>query len=260
MVATHLRRGLVAGLLAGLLAGLFAFAFGEPAVSGAIGLEEAGSASPSGGAEQAFRGGHSHSEQAGAAGGGHSHADEGLVSRPAQKVGLFFATGIYGVTLGGIFGLAYSYFRDRLTQASEWGRSLSLASAAFVGAVLIPFIKYPANPPTVGDPSTIGSRTIDYFSVMVLSLVIVLLAWWGARRLRERGVSAPARQLALGTGSLIAVGVLFVVFPPTADAGDFPAGLLWEFRISSLGTQAVLWTALGCAFGLLCERDSAEPG
>lgn len=256
MVATHLRRGLIAGLLAGLLAGVFAFAFGEPAVSGAISLEEASAESSSSGhSEQASQGEHSHSEQAEGANEGHSHGGEkALVSRSMQKVGLFFATGIYGISLGGIFGLAYSYFRDRLSQASEWGRSLSLAGAAFVGAILIPFIKYPANPPTVGAPETIGSRTIDYFSMTILSLAVVLVAWWAARRLKERGVSAPVRQLTVVLGSLVAVGILFLIFPPTADTGEFPAGLLWQFRVSSLSTQAVFWAALGALFGLLGER------
>jgi predicted cobalt transporter CbtA len=42
--------------------------------------------------------------------------------------------------------------------------------------------------------------------------------------------------------------------PATTDPGEFPAGLLWSFRLSSLGTQLVLWAGLGVLFGLLCER------
>lgn len=235
MVATYLRRGLIAGLLAGLLAGLFAFAFGEPAVDGAIRFEEASAASA----------GHDHT-------GGQE--EEALVSRPMQKVGLFFATGLFGVTMGGIFGIAYAYFRGRLSQGSEWGRSLSLAGAVFLGAIFIPFIKYPANPPTVGDPATIGARTAQYFTMETLSLLVVLVAWWTARSLKERGMSAPARQLSVVAGSLVAFGMLFSVFPPTSATGEFPAGLLWDFRVASLGTQVVFWAGLGMLFGLLGER------
>src|SRR3954469_12288099 len=107
MIFPYIRRGLAAGLLAGLLAGLFAFFFGEPFVDQAIGLEQA------------------------AAGGQHG---EELFSRSTQKVGLFFATGLSGVAVGGLFGIAYAYFRGYLASKSEWYRSLSLAGAIFIGA------------------------------------------------------------------------------------------------------------------------------
>ncbi len=243
MITTYLRRGIAAGLLAGLLAGLFAFFFGEPTVDGAIQIEEAAAA------EEAAVAGHSNEEE------------EEIVSRPIQKVGLFFATGLSGIFVGGIFGMAYAYFGGRLASGSEWIRSLSLAGALFVGAFLVPFLKYPANPPTVGDPATIGSRTAAYFAMVALSLLVVLGAWYVARRLRERGgVAAPARQLAVGLGIAVAVGVLFLVLPAGPDPGEFPAGLLWDFRLSSLGTQLVLWAGIGVIFGLLCERaNRREP-
>jgi predicted cobalt transporter CbtA len=228
MITPYLRRGMAAGLLAGLLAGLFAFLVGEPFVDQAIRLEEATA-------------------------GGHG---EEVFSRSTQKVGLFFATGLFGVTVGGIFGIAYAYFRSRLASKGEWYRSLSLAGALFAGAFLVPYMKYPANPPTVGDPATIGSRTAAYFTMVALSLLVVLAAWHAARTLREREISTPVRQLAVGLGVVAAVGALFLVLPAAPDPGEFPSGLLWNFRLSSLGTQLVFWTGLGVAFGLLGERAS----
>ena len=245
MVASYLRRGIAAGLLAGLLAGLFAFFFGEPTVDGAIQIEEAAAA---GQHEEEVAGGRGHEEE------------EEVFSRSTQKVGLFFATGLSGMLVGGIFGMAYAYFGGRLASGSEWIRSLSLAGALFVGAFLIPFLKYPANPPTVGDPATIGSRTTAYFALVALSLLVVLGTWYAARTLRERGVAAPVRQLAVGLGIAVAVGVLFLILPAGPDPGEFPAGLLWDFRLSSLGTQLVLWAGIGVIFGLLCERaNRREP-
>jgi hypothetical protein len=228
MIAVYLRRGMAAGLLAGLLAGLFAFVFGEPSVDQTVRLEEV------------------------AAAGDHQE----IFSRSTQKIGLFFATGLFGVTAGGVFGLAYAYFRGRLASKSEWYRSLSLAGAIFAGAVLIPYVKYPANPPTVGDPATIGDRTASYLAMVALSLLVVLTAWYVARTLRERGADAPVRQLTVGLGVAVAVGVLFLALPAAPDPGEFPSGLLWSFRLSSLGTQLVFWTGLGVVFGLLCERAS----
>src|SRR3954464_10440323 len=177
MIVPYIRRGLAAGLLAGLLAGLFAFVTGEPLLDQAIGLEESAHQQA-----QAFA---THEHE----GDGHTPADGGEVfSRSTQKVGLFFATGLSGAFVGGLFGLAFAYLRGRLDSGSDWTRSLSLAAAIFIGAALIPFLKYPANPPTIGDPATIGARTAAYFAMVGLSLLAILAAWYGSRLLRERGV------------------------------------------------------------------------
>jgi predicted cobalt transporter CbtA len=236
VVALYLRRGLAAGLLAGLLAGLFAFAVGEPLLDKAIGTEESSH-------------GHAHGTQAHGTG-----ESEEIFSRSTQKVGLFFATGLSGTFVGGLFGLAFAYFRGRLNAESDWTRSLSLAAALFAGGVLLPFLKYPANPPTVGDPSTIGSRTAAYFALVGLGLLTVLAAWHATRVLKGRGVSQPVRQVGVGLGVAVVVALLFISLPASADPGDFPAGLLWSFRISSLGTLLVLWAGIGVVFGALCER------
>lgn len=225
-MAAYLRRGLVAGILAGILAGLFAFIFGEPALDRAVQLE-------------------------GAAGG---QPEAELVGRAAQKAGLFFATGLSGSFFGGLFALAFAHFRGRLASRSDWTRSLSLAAAIFAGAVLIPFLKYPANPPAVGDPASIAGRTGAYLATVALSLLAVLAAWDTARILRRRGVSTPVRHVAVGLGLAVLVSLLFAALPDGVDPGAFPAGLLWEFRLSSLGTLLVFWAGLGAFFGYLCER------
>lgn len=232
MVAQYLRWGLLAGLVAGLLAGLFAFFAGEPALDGAIALEKS----------------------AAQGGGGHSHGEEEVFGRGTQKVGLFFATGLSGLFLGGLFAIAFAYFWGRLRSRSDWERSVSLAAAIFAAVVLIPFLKYPPNPPTVGDPETIGIRTVAYFTLVGCSLLAVAGAWYASGLLRARRLSTPARHVIVGAGLVAVIGGLFVGLPPTADPGDFPAGLLWNFRLASLGTQLVMWLGLGVVFGALCER------
>jgi hypothetical protein len=217
---------MASGLLVGLLAGLFAFVVGEPVLDKAIALEEA-----SGGA----------------------HHEE-IFSRSTQKVGLFFATGLFGVTVGGVFGISYAYFRERLAANSDLKRSVSLAGATFVGAFLIPFLKYPASPPSVGDPSTIRERTAAYFTLVAFSLLALLVAWLAARALKARGFGAPRRRLMVGAGLVVVVAVLFLALPAGPSADGFPPGVLWAFRFSSVGTQVVFWAGLGSLFGLLCER------
>lgn len=232
MTSAYLRRGLAAGLLAGLLAGVFAFFVGEPMLDRAVAIEEASA--------------------------GHHHAEGEAFSRPTQRLGLFFATGLFGATAGGIFGLAFAFFRDRLASGGDLRRSFSLTAALFAGAFAIPFLKYPANPPAVGDPSTIGARTAAYFALVALSLLAVLAAWLAARSLRERGVGTAKRRAAVGAGLAVVVALLFAALPPGASAAGFPSGLLWGFRLSSFGTQLVFWAGLGLLFGLLCERANRQ--
>ena len=241
MIRTHLRWGLLAGLAAGLLAGLFGFAFGEPILDRAIALESGG--------------GHSHAE--GQAEGSHHDAEE-VFGRGEQKGGLFLATGLYGTAMGALFGLASGLFGGRLA-GGGWGRSIKLAAAVFAGAVLVPFLKYPPNPPGVGtDPETLTARTLSYLAMVGLSLLAVFFAW---RLSRELGaLSTPARHLATGSFLAVSWGLLLFLLPgfEGATAGDAPADLVWAFRLSSLGTQAVLWAGVGCAFGLLSERAVAR--
>lgn len=234
-------RGLIVGLFAGLLAGTFAFVTGEPRIDSAIAIEEANSAA--------------HSHDAGA--GGHAHADEEkpLVSRDGQRAGLFLATSLYGVALGGIFAVGFTLFRRKLRTKSDTYAALGLAAAGYLGIVLVPFFKYPPNPPAVGDPDTITKRTVTY----LLTLVIGLLAVWAgvaASRWVQRFGEVPWIRLAGGGVALVAtVVVAYLILPKINEVPDtFPATLLWQFRLASLGTQTVLWTLLGIGYAAAVDR------
>jgi predicted cobalt transporter CbtA len=228
LTRAYLRRGLAAGLLAGLLAGIFAYLFAEPVLDRAIELENAA----------------------------HEHPGETVFDRGEQRAGLILATALYGTAVGALFGLLSAFFRLRSSTLGEWRRSLALAGAVFLGAVLLPFLKYPPNPPGVGvDPSTLTERTMAYLATVALGVLGVLAAWRFARGLE--GASLPARDLATGGILVGLLAFLYVAMPDFgAASGHVPAELVWDFRLSSLGTQAVLWAGIGCTFGLLGERAS----
>jgi predicted cobalt transporter CbtA len=229
-------RGLIVGLFAGLLAGTFAYVMGEPSVDAAIAIEEAGAA-------------HSHDH------GDASHAEEEkpLVSRDGQRAGLFLATSLYGVALGGMFAVAFTLFRRKLRTSSDPFAALGLAAAGFVGIVLVPFLKYPPNPPAVGNPDTITRRTVTY----LLTLVIGLLAVWAgvaASRWADR-FGDVARLAAGGAAFLATIVAAYLILPSINEVpGSFPATLLWQFRFASLGTQATLWLLLGFGYAAVVDR------
>lgn len=237
MVRALLLRGLLLGLVAGLLAGGFAFAFGEPHVERAIELEEAGAAADHHAAGQPSD---------------HDHGEEAVVSRPVQKAGLFLATGLYGLAAGGVFALVYAGLRGRVGPRDEGGLALAAAGTAFVAVILVPFLKYPANPPAVGDPETINSRTLLYLVMILVGLASVAVAVASARKV----TAGPWARWAVGVAAfLVPVIAAWVLLPTVDEVPDgFPATLLWQFRITSLGTQLVFWTAFGALFGWACDR------
>ena len=158
MVWTLIRRGLVVGVIAGLLAGVFAFVFGEPRVQDAIDIENAASAHASVGMLPL------------------AHIGDWVVSRGEQRGGLFLATALYGIAAGGLFSIAFAVLRGRGSQRTDWELSTRLAAAIFVAIVLVPWLKYPPNPPAVGDPDTIGDRTAYYLVLLVGSALAMFAA------------------------------------------------------------------------------------
>ncbi|MEV6265644.1 CbtA family protein [Kribbella sp. NPDC051936] len=236
-------RGLIVGLFAGLLAGTFAYVLGESRVDAAIAIEEAGAA-------------HSHDHDQ-AHEHGDDHEEEPLVSREGQKAGLFLATSLYGVALGGLFAVAYTLLRRKLGTANDAYAALGLAAAGFVGVVLVPFLKYPPNPPAVGDPETITKRTVTY----LLTLVIGLLAVWaGVALSRWAAPYGEVARLAGGVaGLVVTVVAAYLILPRINEVPEsFPATLLWQFRFASLGTQATLWLLLGFGYAVAVDRRPAR--
>jgi len=235
MVRTLLICGLVAGVVAGVLAFAFESLVGEPAVDAAIAYEEAGA------------------QAVGAAGEPGSEP----VSRDVQKgLGLLSASVVYGLALGGLFALAFAFGYGRIGRG-RWspGRTaLGLAAAAFVVIFLVPALKYPPNPPAVGDPDTIGQRTALYLTMVAISIAAAVAGWRLARLLAARLPGDTASIL--GVLGYVAIATLAALALPGGAAipPAFPADTLWEFRQASIGTQLVLWSAIGVVFALLAQR------
>ncbi|MPY79291.1 MAG: hypothetical protein GEV04_12530 [Actinophytocola sp.] len=232
MMRTLLVRGLIAGLLAGLAAAVFAFFVGEPHVDAAIAFEEATA--------------------------GH-HAEEPLVSRDVQRtIGLLSAHLGIGLALGGLFSVVFAVVYGRLGGFSVRAYSALLAGAAFVAVTLVPFLKYPANPPAVGQAGTAVSRTELYFVFLALSVITAGLAVAAARSFADRFGGWAASGIGI-LGYTVVMTVCAVLMPPVNEVpDDFPATLLWDFRLASLGGLVVLWLVLGAAFGTLVHRALAH--
>ena len=226
MVSGLLLRGLLAGILAGLLAAGFSFLAGEPSIERAIAFETT-------------------TEHAAA-----QPAQPEIVSRSVQRgAELSTAYIVYGAAIGGLFSLVFALAYGRINGFDPNALSALLALAGFAAMVLVPELKYPANPPAIGAPETIGARTALYFAMLAISLLAMILA----------ATIAPSFAVRLGSwnGALVSAAVFVAVagiaglaLPPVDEVPvNFPASVLWNFRLASIGARAVLWAALGLAFG-----------
>ncbi|MEU6390828.1 CbtA family protein [Streptomyces sp. NPDC046939] len=231
-VRNLLVRGMLAGLAAGVLALIVGYFLGEPGVDSAIRFEESSHA-------------------------GHAHGGEEveLVSRSLQSTaGLATGVLVYGVAFGGIAALAYCFALGRVGRFGPRPTALLLSGCALLAVYVVPFLKYPANPPAVGNPDTIGKRTTLYFLMIVLSVLLAVGATLLGKRLAPRTGTWYATVLAV-LAYAVATGIAFALLPVVDDVPDhFPATLLWRFRLSALAMQTVLWGAFGLAFGELAER------
>jgi hypothetical protein len=257
VVRTLLIRGLLVGLTAGVVGFVFARVVGEPQVSAAISFEDRQAEQPAAGADD-----HDHAAAASVTGSGQpGHATDEVVSRRVQSsFGLALGVVVTGVAFGGLFALVYAFSIGRVGPPGPRPLALTIALGALVAGYVVPFLKYPANPPAVGTPETAGRRTALYLVMVTVSLV----AAGGAILVRRRLLLRHDRWNAtvLGAASyLAAVVVAYVVLPGVDEVpAGFPADVLWSFRMASLGLQCVLWVTIGLAFGALEERRRAATG
>jgi hypothetical protein len=222
---------MLAGLAAGLLAFVVAYVVGEPQVQHAIDFEE-------------------HLARL-----SNAPAEAPLVSRGTQRtIGLLTGTTIMGIALGGAFALVFAYAYGRVGALGARATAAALALGAFLTITLVPFTKYPANPPTVGNPETIDRRTALFVAMITISILATIAAARLRRELAPR-LGAWNATLAAAAGFVVLIVVAQLILPRVHETPKgFPADVLWQFRVASLAINATLWTAIGLGFGWAAER------
>lgn len=230
-------RGLLSGAIGGVLAFLFARTFVEPAIAQAIAYEEAREA-------------------------GHEHGVE-LFTRSVQaNIGMGFGVLAFSVAMGALFAVAYCVLYGRVGNTSPRLLSVWLAGAMFLSLYVIPFLKYPASPPALSLEETIRQRTLLYVLMVVLSAALLAGAVWLGRRLAARYGTWSAALLAVAA-YIVALTIVMLVLPTIDETpADFPADVLYQFRLYSLGTQLVLWATIAVVFGSMAGRllgETAKP-
>lgn len=262
-------RGLLAGAIGGLLAFAFARIFAAPLIDRAIAYEDG-----RGAAQDALD----------RAAGFDVPVDTGgdLVSRTTQaNFGLGVGMLMFGLAMGALFAVAYAVCLGRTGGVRPRQLALLLATGGFVTVSLIPFLKYPANPPAASNDETVSDRAGLFLLVLLLGVLAAVIAVWGGQHLTARFGAWNAALLA-GAGFVAVMAVAFLILPPLGhldanvaltgaehntetprplrDAAGtivfpgFPADVLAEFRVYSVAAQALLWAAIGVVFAPLADK------
>ena len=221
---------LVSGALAGLVHGTVNFTIVEPYLDQAIGIEN----------ESLFASGEAEDNL--------EFWAEYESYRIWQKSGQVFAGIILGTAMGSLFGIVYSLSRNSLPGKNDVTKAVVLSGIMWVTLYLIPFLKYPANPPTVGDADTVVLRTILYLSFIAISGL-------GALAFFKLSTKFQNNKKYLGlVGYVVFIIVVFFAMPENPDEITAPMNLVNEFRLVSVLGVSSFWASVGIILGLFWKK------
>ena len=221
---------LVSGAIAGFVHGTINFALVEPYLDQAIGLEN----------ESLFASGEAEDNL--------EFWAEYESYRIWQKSGQVLAGVILGLAMGSLFGIVYALSRNSLPGKTDVTKSVILAGVMWLTIYIIPFLKYPANPPTVGDGETVMLRAILYVSFIALSGIGVVIFYKLSQKLQNN-----KKYFGL-FGYVIFITILFFVMPENPDEITAPMNLVNEFRLMSVLGVSSFWISVGLILGLFWKK------
>ena len=174
--------------------------------------------------------------------------------RDWQKGGQVLAGAILGTSIGALFGIVYAYSRNSLPAGNDLKKTFVLAGIMWLTIYFIPFLKYPANPPTVGDPDTVVLRTILYLSFIAICGFGALGFYQLYKKLQT------GKKIAAFVGYAIFISIVFALMPPNPDEITAPMDLVNGFRVMSVIAVSVFWISLAFFLGVFWYRFQPDAG
>jgi predicted cobalt transporter CbtA len=167
-----------------------------------------------------------------------------------QRGGEIVAGTILGTSIAALFGIVFAYTRSGVPGSNNKKKGLIVAGIMWFALFLMPVLKYPANPPAVGDPETIYYRQTLYLAYMAISgfsaLGLALLY-------RKLGNKAAKKAVVPAVYAAIMV-IAYIAMPPNPDQITAPMDLVTSFRIASGFTMSIFWGLLGIILGAFWDK------
>jgi hypothetical protein len=167
-----------------------------------------------------------------------------------QKGGMIAAGAILGISVGGLFGIVFAYSRGSLPGADNKKKALILAGIMWFVLFLVPAVKYPGNPPGVGDPETIYYRVPLYVSFVAVSGFSTIGLAYLYRKLGNREF----KKLAIPSAYAIIMIASYFAWPPNPDPITAPMDLVTNFRIATAFTMSIFWGLIGIILGAFWDK------
>ncbi len=221
---------LLSGTFAGLIHGTVNFAIVEPYLDQAIGIEN----------QNLFDSGEEEDTP--------QYWAEYEGYRTWQKSGQILAGVILGISMGSLFGIVYALSRNSLPGNNDVKKSIVLAGVMWFSLYIIPFLKYPANPPTVGDSETVVLRAILYLSFIAISGIGVVVFYKLSKKFTNR------KKLVALIGYSVFITGVFILMPENPDEITAPMNLVNEFRLMSVLGVSSFWVSIGIVLGFFWHR------
>ena len=155
---------------------------------------------------------------------------------------------ILGTSVGALFGIVYAYSRNVLPGKHDIQKTLTLAGIMWVAIFLIPFLKYPGNPPTVGDPETVVLRSILFLGFIAISGFSAVGFYQLSKKFQVN------RKFVSLIGYGVFITAMFFVMPDNPDEISAPMDLVNSFRIMSVLAVSSFWITIPIILGILWNR------
>lgn len=172
--------------------------------------------------------------------------------RAWQKSGQVLAGVILGISIGSLFGIVFALSKHSLPGNNNVKKALILAGVMWLTLYLIPFLKYPANPPTVGDAETIVIRGILYLSFIAISGFGALGFYKLSKKLESK------KKFIAIIGYIAFISAVFVAMPDNPDVISAPMALVEGFRVASVIGVSSFWISVALILGILWSRFNPE--
>lgn len=172
--------------------------------------------------------------------------------RSWQKGGQILAGAILGASIGSLFGIVYALSKKSLPSRNNIGKTLILAGLMWFTLFVIPFLKYPANPPTVGDGETVVLRGILYLTLIAVSGFLAIGFYQIFKRLKAKNRILPI----IGYGVLISL--VFFLMPENPDEISTSMELVNGFRVVAFLTGTVFWFTLALFLGVFWQKTNPD--
>lgn len=220
---------LLAGAIAGTILGILNQALVEPFIEQAIALENQKAA-----------------------------IEEGEITDPAefnnyrlwQRGGEIAAGTILGTSIAALFGIVFAYSRKSIPGSNDKKKALILAGIMWFVIFIVPALKYPANPPAVGDPDTIYYRQSLYIAFLATSGFSALGLAFLYRKLGHN----QTKKVIVHTIYVSVMIAAFLAMPPNPDEITAPMDLVVGFRVASVFTMSLFCGILGLIFGSFWDK------